>query len=375
MAARLQVGLPLAVLDSFTDPSVLPGEQRIGNSLVVREPIGVVGAITPWNYPLHQVMAKVAPALAAGCTVVLKPSEVTPLAVYLLVQKAQEIGLPKGVLNLVSGYGTTVGEALVAHPGIDMVSFTGSTRAGRQVASVAARTVKRTALELGGKGPNVILPDVTDLRKVVRSGVGNCYLNSGQTCLALTRMLVHRDQHDQAVEIAANAAAGFTVGDPFDPATKLGPGTSAEHLKRVREYIDAGVREGARLVVGGPDRPKGLDAGYFVQPTVFAEVPRDATIAREEIFGPVLVVMSYSDDDDAVALANDTPYGLTAGVWSGDQDRAMAVARRIRAGQVDVNGGAFNPAAPFGGYKQSGTGRELGRFGVEEFMEVKSIQI
>jgi aldehyde dehydrogenase (NAD+) len=374
MARRLQLGLPMAILDSFTDPALVPADEELGNSLITREPIGVVGAITPWNYPLHQTMAKVAPALAAGCTIVLKPSEVTPLVVYLLAEVFDEIGLPPGVFNLVSGYGPVVGAALVSHPEVDMVSFTGSTTAGRQVAAAASMGIKKVSLELGGKSPNVILPDVDDLAKIVRSGVGNCYLNTGQTCLALTRMLVHRSQYEEAVQVAALAAEAFTVGDPFDASTKLGPLTSAAHLARVRGYIEQGIAEGARLVAGGPSMPEGIERGYFVRPTVFADVTADMTIAKEEIFGPVLVILVYDTEDEAVELANGTQYGLTAGVWSGDADRALAVARRIRAGQVDVNGGAFNPRAPFGGYKQSGNGRELGSFGLEEFLEVKAIQ-
>jgi acyl-CoA reductase-like NAD-dependent aldehyde dehydrogenase len=374
IARRLQIDLPLAVLASFGDAAVWPVDKRLDNSLVVREPIGVVGAITPWNYPLHQVVAKVAPALLAGCTVVLKPSEITPLVVEMLAEAIDEVGFPGGVFNLVSGYGSTVGQRLARHPGVDMVSFTGSTRAGISVAVAAAETVKRTALELGGKGANIILPDVADLTRAVRSGVGNCYLNSGQTCLALTRMLVHRSQYDDAVDIAASVAKQFILGNPFDLATKLGPLTSSDHRARVWSYIDRGATEGARLVTGGSDRPDGLEIGYFAKPTVFADVPRQSTLAKEEIFGPVLAVMSFDDDDDAVSLANDTCYGLTAGVWSSNDDHALSIARRIRAGQVEINGGAFNHRAPFGGYRQSGNGRELGQFGLEEFFEVKAIQ-
>jgi aldehyde dehydrogenase (NAD+) len=375
IGARLQFGLPVSILDSFTDPSLVPEDEPIGNSLVVREPIGVVGAITPWNYPLHMVLAKISPALLAGCTVVLKPSEVTPLAVLLMTQVIDEIGLPQGVFNLVSGYGPVVGEAIAAHPDIDMVSFTGSTRAGRAVAASAAQSVKRTTLELGGKSPNIVLGDVDDLHAIIRFGIGNCYLNSGQTCLALTRMLIHRSRYDEAVELVQAAAARFTVGDPFDPTTKLGPMTSAEHRDRVVGYIEQGIAEGARLVAGGPERPANTDRGYFVRPTVFADVRPDMVVAQEEIFGPVLVMSPFDDDEQAIEIANGTRYGLTSAVWSADPARAMAVARRLQAGQVDVNGGAFNPVAPFGGYKQSGNGRELGRFGLEEFLETKSIQL
>ncbi|MFI6030040.1 aldehyde dehydrogenase family protein [Amycolatopsis magusensis] len=374
IAQKVQAGLPAVVAASYSDPAVVPERgEEVGNSLIVREPIGVVGAITPWNYPLHQIVAKVAPALAAGCTVVLKPSEVAPLAAYLLTEILDEIGLPAGVFNLVSGTGPVVGEAIAAHPDIDMVSFTGSSRAGARVSEVAAGTVKRVALELGGKSPNVILPDA-DLATAVKAGLSNVYLNSGQTCTALTRMIVHRDQRDEVVGLLAEGAAKFSVGDPADPATKLGPLVSAAQRDRVRGYIQQGIEEGATLVAGGPDAPEGLDQGYYVRPTVFADVTPEMTIAQEEIFGPVLSVLTYETEDEAVAIANNTPYGLAAAVWAGDAERATAVARRIRAGQVEVNGGAFNPLAPFGGYKQSGNGRELGRFGLEEFLETKAIQ-
>jgi aldehyde dehydrogenase (NAD+) len=374
MARRLQFGLPMSILEGFTDTSALPTDYEIANSLITHEPIGVVGAITPWNYPLHQTIAKLAPALAAGCTIVLKPSEVTPLTIHLLAEAIEEIELPPGVVNLISGTGEEVGAALAGHPDVDMISFTGSTRAGSLVAQLAGRGIKRVALELGGKSPNVILPDVTDLERVVKSGVGNCYLNSGQTCLALTRMLVHKSQYSDAVEIATQTANGFTLGDPFDPGVKLGPMTSAAHRERVRNYIEVGIAEGARLAAGGVDAPAGLDRGFFVRPAVFADVDPAMRIAQEEIFGPVLCIMSYDDEEHAIEIANGTQYGLTAGVWSADDERALRVARRLRSGQVDVNGGAFNPRAPFGGYKRSGVGRELGPVGVEEFMEVKAIQ-
>jgi aldehyde dehydrogenase (NAD+) len=374
IAQRIQVGLPLMVLASY--PAILQEydfEAEVGNSLVVREPVGVVGAITPWNYPLHQVVAKVAPALAAGCTMVLKPSEVAPLSVFQLAEIIDGAGLPPGTFNLVSGTGPVVGEAIAAHPGIDMVSFTGSTRAGKRVAELGAGTVKRVALELGGKSANVILDDA-DLSTAVTAGVKNCYLNSGQTCTALTRMLVPNDRMDEAAEIAKQTAESFRPGDPFSSDANLGPLVSEAQRDRVRAYIRTGVEEGATLVTGGDEPPDGLDAGYYVRPTVFSHVRPDMTIAREEIFGPVLSIIGYDDEDDAVAIANDTDYGLAGAVWSEDPDRALSVARRLRAGQVDVNGGAFNPIAPFGGYKQSGTGRELGAFGLEEFLEVKALQ-
>lgn len=371
----VQVGLPLnsfrtaaQVADDFT------WEQTVGNSLVVREPIGVVGCITPWNYPLHQIAAKVAPALAAGCTVVLKPSEVAPLNAFVLAEIFDEVGAPAGVFNLVSGPGPVVGEAIAAHPDVDMVSFTGSTRAGKRVSEVAAGTVKRVALELGGKSANVILSDA-DLAAAVTDGVGKCYFNSGQTCSALTRMLVPRDRLDEAEDLARTAAETFTTGDPFAEGTRLGPLVSATQRDRVRGYIDKGIGEGATLVTGGAEAPEGLETGFFVRPTVFSSVTPDMLIAREEIFGPVLVIMPYDTEEEAIEIANGTDYGLAGGVWSDDPDRAKAVARRMRTGQVEVNGGSFNPMAPFGGYKQSGNGREFGSFGLEEFLEVKSLQL
>ncbi len=349
-------------------------EQQVGNSLVVREPIGVVGCITPWNYPLHQIALKVAPALAAGNTVVLKPSEVAPINAFILAEVIDEAGLPAGVFNLVTGVGPVVGEAIAAHADVDMVSFTGSTRAGKRVAEVASQTVKKVALELGGKSPNVILDDA-DFTKAVADGVGKCFLNSGQTCTALTRMLVPRTRLEEAEQIAAATAAAFTPGNPFEKTTRLGPLVSAAQRDRVRGFIQTGIDEGATLLAGGTEAPEGLEQGYFVRPTVFSNVTRDMTIAREEIFGPVLSIMPYDSEEEAVEIANDTIYGLAAGVWSGDPERAKQVARRIRAGQVEVNGGAFNVMAPFGGYKQSGLGREAGTFGLEEFLEVKSLQL
>jgi aldehyde dehydrogenase (NAD+) len=374
IAQLVQAGMPITVAESFRDPATFPPEtEEIGNSLVVREPIGVVGAITPWNYPLHQVVAKVVPALAAGCTVVLKPSEVAPLAAYLFTDILHDIELPAGVFNLVSGTGPVVGEAIAAHPDIDMVSFTGSARAGSRVSEVAAPTIKRVTLELGGKSPNVILPDA-DLAGAVKAGLNNAYLNGGQTCTALTRMIVHRDKKDEVLELARSIAEKFTPGDPVEAGTKLGPMVSATQRDRVRGYIEKGIAEGATLVCGGPEAPEGMDKGYYIRPTVFADVTPDMTIAREEIFGPALSVLTYDTEDEAVEIANNTSYGLAAAVWAGDTDKATAVARRIRAGQVEVNGGRFNPLAPFGGYKQSGNGRELGKFGLEEFLETKAIQ-
>ncbi|MDA8148492.1 MAG: aldehyde dehydrogenase family protein [Actinomycetota bacterium] len=375
LSQLVQVGLPMSTFGSMAQVAEdFTWEETVGNSLIVREPIGVVGAITPWNYPLHQIAAKVAPALAAGCTVVLKPSEVAPLNAFVLMEIFEEVGIPAGVCNLVTGIGPVVGEALAAHPDVDMVSFTGSTRAGKRVTEVAAATVKRVALELGGKSANVILDDA-DLAKAVPDGVAKCYLNSGQTCSALTRMLVPKEKLAEVEDLAVQAAEAFTPGDPFDDATRLGPLVSAAQRDRVRMYIDKGIGEGAKLLTGGVEAPDGLDSGYFVRPTVFSGVTPEMTIAREEIFGPVLVIMPYETEDEAVEIANGTDYGLAGGVWSGDPERAKRVARRLRTGQVEVNGGAFNPLAPFGGYKQSGNGREYGHFGLEEFLEVKALQL
>jgi len=370
----IQVGLPVM---SFAAAAQLatefPFEEEVGNSLIVREPVGVVGAITPWNYPLHQIAAKVAPALAAGCTVVLKPSEVAPLNAFILAEILDDIGLAPGVFNLVTGVGPVVGEAIASHPLVDMVSFTGSTRAGKRVMQLASEGVKRVALELGGKSPNVILEDA-DLAAAVPAGVAACYINSGQTCSALTRMLVPRSRLAEVEALAVSEAEKFKPGDPFDGDTRLGPLVSSVQLERVRGYINKGVDEGATLLTGGAELPDGLDKGYFVRPTVFSNVTRDMTIAQEEIFGPVLSIIPYDSEEEAVEIANDTVYGLAGGVWAGDKEHAERVARRLRSGQVEVNGGGFNPLAPFGGYKQSGIGRELGKYGLEEYLEVKALQ-
>jgi len=375
LANRIQVGLPIANYANYA--KLVRGfkfEERVGNSVVVREPVGVVVAITPWNYPLHQIALKVAPALAAGCTVVLKPSEVAPFNAFALAEVIEAAGLPKGVFNLVTGFGQTVGEALVRHPDVDMISFTGSTRAGKRISELAAQGVKRVALELGGKSASVILDDA-DLAIAVKSTVNGCYLNSGQTCTALTRMLVPESKYEEAKKIAAEVANGFTLGDPLAETTKLGPLASAAQVERVRAYIRKGVEEGAELLAGGAETPDNVPAGYFVKPTVFGKVKPGSTIEQEEIFGPVLSIVTYKDEEDAVRIANDTPYGLAGAVWGKDEARAQKVARRIRAGQVDVNGGAFNMNAPFGGFGQSGHGREAGTYGLEEFLEYKSLQL
>src|SRR3954453_4942987 len=375
LATMIQAGLP--IMDFGSQPQLvdeIAWEEQIGNSVVVREPVGVVGAITPWNYPLRQVTAKVAPAITAGCTVVLKPSEVTPLSAFILAEIFDEVGIPAGVFNLVTGFGPVVGEAIAGHDGVDMVSFTGSTRAGRRGSEVAAGTVKRVALELGGKSANVILDDA-DLKAAVSHGVANCCLNSGQTCSAHTRMLVPREKLAQAEEVAAAAAGKGSRGAPFEDGPRLGPLVSEAQQERVRGFIKKGEEEGAKLVAGGAEPPEGLDSGYFVRPTVFSDVKPDMTIAQEEIFGPVLSIIPYDSEDEAAEIANSTIYGLDGGVWSADPERAKAFARRMRTGQVQINGATFNPLAPFGGYKQSGRGREYGRFGLEEFLEVKSIQL
>jgi len=372
MATNIQAGLPVMVTGSYAQLiTQIKLEQEIGNSLVVREPYGVVGAITPWNYPLHQIMAKVAPALAAGCTVVLKPSEVAPLNAVLLAEACEAIGLPAGVLNIVHGYGPVVGEAIASHPLVDMVSFTGSVRAGKRVAALAGEGIRKVTLELGGKSAFVVLDDAP-FDKAIPAGARNAMLNSGQTCSAWTRMVVPRSRYQEALDLAQQAVASLKLGDPADPATRLGPLISDAQRGRVEGYIAKGKQEGARVILGG-GRPAAFAKGYYVEPTIFADVQSKMTIAQEEIFGPVLSVLPYDTEDEAVRIANDTIYGLAGGVWSGDNDRAMRVARRIRTGQVDVNGGKYNPLAPFGGYKQSGIGRELGMFGLEEYFQIKSI--
>jgi aldehyde dehydrogenase (NAD+) len=374
-ARAIQAALPALNFASMTDiVEEVAWQEEVGNSLVVREPVGVVAAITPWNYPLNQIALKVAPAMTAGCTVVLKPSEVAPLNAFVLAEACEAVGLPAGVFNLVTGYGPVVGEAIVSHPQTDMVSFTGSTRAGRRVSELAAARVKPVAVELGGKSPNVILDDA-DLERAVTDGVGKCFLNSGQTCSALTRMLVPRERLEAAEEIAAAVAEAYAPGDPLADGSAMGPLVSDVQRERVRGYIERGKQEGAKLVTGGAQPPEGLEQGFFVRPTVFSEVTPDMTIAQEEIFGPVLAIMPYEDEEDAVRIANDTEYGLAGGVWSADEERAKNVAARIRTGQVEINGGTWNPMAPFGGYKQSGHGREAGRYGLEEYLVAKSLQL
>jgi aldehyde dehydrogenase (NAD+) len=347
-------------------------DRLAGTTLVTKEPIGVVGMITPWNWPINQIVCKVAPALAAGCTMVLKPSEVAPINGILFAEVLHEAGVPKGVFNLVNGDGPTVGEAIARHPDVDMVSFTGSTRAGILVAKAAADTVKRVHQELGGKSANIILDDA-DLRHAVTRGVAGCFGNSGQSCNAPTRMFVPLAQHDQALEIAKTAAETFRVGPQDAPDTVLGPVVSQVQYDKIQRLIEAGIAEGATLVTGGAGRPEGLNRGYYVRPTVFGHVRPDMTIAREEIFGPVLSILPYQSEEEAIRLANDTPYGLASYIQSGDLDRARRVAAQMRTGNVYINYPAWDAGAPFGGYKQSGNGREYAEFGLEEFLEIKGI--
>lgn len=347
-------------------------EERMGNGIVRREPIGVCGLITPWNWPLNQVASKVAPALATGCTVVLKPSEIAPLSAMLFAEIVDDAGLPAGVFNLINGDGPTVGEAIAAHPGIDMVSFTGSTTAGVRVAKLAADTVKRVAQELGGKSANIILADA-DLKTAVIEGVHACYTNGGQNCQSPTRMLIPRAQREAAFAAAREAVDTIRLGDPLDPGSTMGPLVSQAQFEKVQDLIQSGVDEGATLVAGGTGRPSEVNRGYYVRPTVFGDVTPQMKIAREEIFGPVLSIMSYDTEDEAIEIANDTPFGLAGFVQSKDPDRARAVANRIRAGRVYLNGAPFDRSLPFGGYKQSGNGREFGVFGFEEYLEVKAI--
>jgi aldehyde dehydrogenase (NAD+) len=372
ISTAIQAGQPVAIARYYAGLARRwPFESQVGHSLVVREPWGVVGAITPWNYPLHQIFAKVAPALAAGCTVVLKPSELAPLNACVVADVCQEIALPPGVLNIVHGTGAEVGEAIVGHPGVDMVSFTGSVRTGRRILALAAESIKKVTLELGGKSACVLLDDAP-LDKAVPAGVKNALLNSGQTCSAWTRMVVPRARVGEVIELARKTVAALPLGDPLDPATRLGPLISEAQRARVESYIAKGKAEGATLETGG-GRPAHLARGHYVEPAVFADVTPRMTIAQEEIFGPVLAVLAYETEAEAIAIANGTIYGLAGAVWSANEDRALAVARKIRAGQVDINGARYNLEAPFGGYKQSGLGREFGEAGLEEFLQHKAL--
>ncbi|MEV4599204.1 aldehyde dehydrogenase family protein [Amycolatopsis sp. NPDC049253] len=373
LARAAQAGLPPLVADSTADLAAgFAWTETVGNSLVVREPVGVVGVITPWNFPLQQVMTKLAPALLAGNTVVAKPAELAPTSMPILAAALKAAGIPDGVVNLVYGTGPVVGEAIAKHPGIDMVSFTGSTAVGKRISVLAAETVKRVALELGGKSASVVLDDA-DLRLAVDRTLTTAWTNSGQVCGAWSRMIVPATRRDEILDLLTKAAEDYRLGDPREETTRLGPLASEAHWTRVNHHVERGLGQGATLVLGGPGRVPGLEHGAYFRPTVLADVHPDSALAQEEIFGPVLSVLTYTDEDEAVAIANNSVYGLTGAVF-GEPARALAVARRLRTGQVDLNEGEFTILAPFGGYKQSGNGREFGRLGVEEFTEVKSIQ-
>ncbi|KAA0084621.1 aldehyde dehydrogenase family protein [Mycolicibacterium sp. P9-64] len=373
IAQTAQTQVPLAVARGFADVlNTFEFEEKVRNSLVVREPYGVVGAITPWNYPLYQVIAKVLPAIAAGCPVVLKPSDEAPLSVFEFIEAVEEAGLPAGSVNLVSGNGRVIGERLAVHPDVDFLSFTGSTGVGQRVAELAGRSLKKVGLELGGKSANVIL-DGADLATAVKVGVGNAFLNGGQTCMAWTRMLVPMSRYGEALELIESAVARYTVGDPFDPATRIGPSASARQFETVRGFVERAQRDGARLLTGGAEKVR--DIGYYLAPTVFVDVDPDSELGQEEVFGPVLAVIPFDDTADALRIANGTPYGLSGAVWAKDDDTAIDFARHVQTGQLDINGGNYNPVAPFGGYKKSGIGRELGRVGFEEYLQTKSLQL
>ena len=378
IAVMVQAGLPIISFASMQDMvRHVDWERQSGNSLLIRQPVGVVGAITPWNYPLHQIAAKVAPALSAGNTVVVKPSELVPGVAYILAEVIDAAGLPAGVFNLVTGVGPVVGEAIASHPLVDMVSFTGSTRAGRRVAELAAAGPKRTSLELGGKSASVLLDDLAgdELTAALAGSLTGCLINSGQTCSALTRLLVPADKLDEIVANLEVFVQFAPMGDPLSPDTQQGPLVSKVQQERVRDYIRAAIDDGATLVAGGPEQPENLPQGFFVKPTVLVAQP-GSRIEQEEVFGPVLTVVPYDGGDEAaIRIANGTPYGLSGAVWGADRDRAMRVAKRLRTGQVGVNGGVFNPTAPFGGFGQSGYGRELGPLGLEEFTAVTSLQL
>ena len=369
------VGTPRVVSRSYA--KILENfdwEEKVRNSIICKEPIGVCAFITPWNFPLHQIIGKVAPAIAAGCTMILKPSKEAPLSAFILADILNEIGLPSGVFNLVSGHGSEIGNYMSSHPEVDMVSFTGSTGAGISVSEAAATTVKRVTLELGGKSANVALEDA-DPTLVAKKAIGACHQNSGQTCSALTRLIIPESMSDEVYEIIAEKNNSYTVGDPLEESTRCGPMVSLRQQKSVSKYIESGINEGATLISGGLGMPEGISKGYYVKPTIFANVSPDMKIWKEEIFGPVLVITTYKSEEEALKLANDSIYGLSGGVWSKDEERAIKFAKDMRTGQVSVNGGAFNVSAPFGGYKLSGNGRELGAHGLNEFLEIKSIQL
>ncbi len=374
-AIQVQAGLPTGVMANYVEVGkayAAAEPERIGNSEIVKEPIGVCSFITPWNYPLHQIVGKVAPALVAGCTMVLKPSSETPLNAFLFAEIVDKVGLPKGVFNLVSGPGRTLGEAMCVHEEVDMISLTGSTTAGKRIGELASGSIKRVCLELGGKSANVILEDA-DLAKAIPASVMGMMFNCGQTCSALTRMIVPKDKQDEIAAIAKGVAEGISIGDPTVETNFMGPVVSKEQQDTIHGYIRKGIEEGATLLTGGTEPPEGINQGYYVKPTIFTDVKSDMTIAQEEIFGPVLCIVPYETEEEAIRIANDSIFGLSGGVWAGTEERARSVAMKMRTGQVAINGGAFNLAAPFGGYKQSGNGRELGAHGLDEFLESKAI--
>ncbi|NCF63528.1 MAG: aldehyde dehydrogenase family protein [Gammaproteobacteria bacterium] len=373
-AATFQVDPLTIICESFAEKAAqMEKTKEVGNSIVVKEPIGVCAMINPWNYPIWQMIGKVAPAIAAGCTMVVKAASQTPSHLFIFAEMCDAVGLPPGVFNMIHGSGREIGGALSSHPDVDMVTFTGSTAAGVQVSNSAAPDVKRVCLELGGKSPFIITEEA-DLDAAMEFGIKDVMVNTGQTCNALTRMIVHDSKYDEAVELARSNAEALIVGDPTDPGVFVGPMSSAEQKQTVLDYINQAISEGARLVTGGADMPSGLTRGNYVAPTVFADVTNDMTIAQEEVFGPVLVMIKYSTIDQAIEIANDTPYGLASAVWAGDKDKATAIARRIRAGQCAINGGDPNHEAPFGGYKESGNGREFGVEGLHEYCELKALQ-
>ena len=370
-AKTAQIGLPMGDIRFTLEAAAILADRKIGRSIVQNDPIGVVAAITPWNFPLHQIMAKIAPAFVAGCTVVLKPSEVTPLDAMLLAEIIHDAGTPPGVFNLIVG-GRDTGEALVSNPGIDMISFTGSTRGGRAVALAGAKDLKKVALELGGKSANIILDDA-DLEKAIPASLGQAFINSGQVCAALSRLIVPESRRQEIEALAVQAAKSWALGDPKDPATRLGPLASRSQQDRVRQAIVGALSDGARLLTGGAEQPAAQPKGAYIAPTILSDVKPGMAIAREETFGPVLSIIGYRDEAEAIAIANDTDYGLSGGVWSGDEARMTSVARRMRTGQVILNGAQLDLAAPFGGFKQSGIGRENGLYGLEEFFAPKAI--
>ena len=369
------VGTPRVVARSYA--KILEDfnwEEKVRNSIICKEPIGVCAFITPWNFPLHQIIGKVAPAIAAGCTMILKPSKEAPLSAFILADILHEIGLPPGVFNLVSGHGSEIGNYMSSHPEVDMVSFTGSTGAGVSVSEAAAATVKRVTLELGGKSANVALDDANPVL-VAKKAIGACHQNSGQTCSALTRLIIPESMSEEVYKIIAEKNNSYHPGDPLEENTRCGPMVSLRQQKSVSNYIESGINEGATLISGGLGMPEGISKGYYVKPTIFANVTPEMEIWKEEIFGPVLVITTYKTEKEALILANDSIYGLSGGVWSKNEERAIRFAKGMRTGQVSVNGGAFNVSAPFGGYKLSGNGRELGTHGLNEFLEIKSIQL